>query len=183
MPGKGTVILFFFFYSGRYPPSNWSSPRSSKRRNIFFWKGVQFWERANSYLKFFYFLQRKVSSIKLVLTSILQTPKQGTELAKVGETNQVLDQSVIPHNDFFSAQFLIPFAAAGIYLVLKCLMINLCRFVCLSVFISPSLPLPLSLSLSLWQPVSHPPQRLLLGPVSDSLCRGRNLPGKEVNND
>jgi hypothetical protein len=54
----------------------------------------------------------------LVLTSILQTPKQGTELAKVGETNQVLDQSVIPHNDFFSAQFLIPFAAAGIYLVI-----------------------------------------------------------------
>ncbi len=63
------------------------------------------------------FFQRKVASIKLVLSSTLQTPKQGTDLVKLPESNQTLEQSVVPHNDFFSAQFLIPFAVAGMHSV------------------------------------------------------------------
>ena len=58
-----------------------------------------------------------MASIKLVLTSVLQTAKQGTDLIKVPECNQVLEQLVVPHNDFFSAQFLIPFAVAGMHQV------------------------------------------------------------------
>jgi hypothetical protein len=38
-------------------------------------------------------------------------------MVKIPESNQTLEQSVVPHNDFFSAQFLIPFAVAGMHSV------------------------------------------------------------------
>lgn len=60
---------------------------------------------------------RKVATVKLILNSSLQSLKQGTEAIKVPETNQTLEQLVAPHNDFFSAQFLIPFAVAGMHQV------------------------------------------------------------------
>ena len=62
--------------------------------------------------------QRKVSSVKLVLTSVLQSTKQGADAAKVPESSQTLEQSVVPHNDFFSAQFLLPFSITGLHQVL-----------------------------------------------------------------
>ena len=61
---------------------------------------------------------RNIDSIKLTLTTALQTPaKQQNDLAKtMADCNQSLDQLVVPHNDFFSAQFLVPFPVAGTYL-------------------------------------------------------------------
>ena len=54
---------------------------------------------------------RTVKSIKLILTSQLQNPSakalQNNE--KMLDCNQSLEQILEPHNDFFSAQFLIPF--------------------------------------------------------------------------
>jgi len=67
---------------------------------------------------FFYFKeQRKVASVKVVLSSVLQSSKQSSEMMKLQEINQTIEQIVTPHNDFFSAQFLIPFIVLGIHVV------------------------------------------------------------------
>ena len=53
------------------------------------------------------------------MTSQLQNPSakvlQSNE--KLPDCNQSLEQSVEPHNDFFSAQFLLPFTVPGTHLV------------------------------------------------------------------
>ena len=62
---------------------------------------------------------RTVKSIKLILTSQLQNPSakvlQNNE--KMSDCNQSLEQILEPHNDFFSAQFLIPFSMPGTHQV------------------------------------------------------------------
>ena len=62
---------------------------------------------------------RTVKSIKLILTSQLQNPSakalQNNE--KATDCNQSLEQILEPHNDFFSAQFLIPFSVPGTHQV------------------------------------------------------------------
>ena len=62
---------------------------------------------------------RTVKSIKLILTSQLQNPsaKALHNNEKVLDCNQSLEQILEPHNDFFSAQFLIPFSIPGTHQV------------------------------------------------------------------
>ena len=66
-------------------------------------------------------LLRSVKSLKLILNSNLQNPAakvlQGNE--KIPDCNQTLEHVVEPHNDFFSTQFLIPFAVPGTHQVMK----------------------------------------------------------------
>ena len=62
---------------------------------------------------------RTAKKIKLSLTSQLQNPSakvlQSNE--KLPDCNQNMEQSVEPHNDFFSAQFLLPFNVPGTHQV------------------------------------------------------------------
>ena len=65
---------------------------------------------------------RSIDAIQLSLKSMLQTASakalQNEEvMSKISECNQSLEQVVVPHNDFFTAQFLLPFAMAGTYVV------------------------------------------------------------------
>jgi len=72
---------------------------------------------------------RSIDSIKLSLNSVLQTPnaKEESNAAVTSSLKEAagggagtmtsLEQTVKPHNDFFSAQFLLPFAIAGTYCV------------------------------------------------------------------
>lgn len=66
---------------------------------------------------------RKVKSIKLTLNAQLQNAtakavqNNDAMLSKVPDCNQTLEQVVVPHNDFFSAQFLLPFPVAGTHQV------------------------------------------------------------------
>ena len=65
-------------------------------------------------------LFRSIDSIRLNLSSVLQAPlKPPDDLSSklVKDCNQTLEQVVVPHNDFFSAQFLVPFALPGTYVV------------------------------------------------------------------
>jgi len=66
---------------------------------------------------------RKIDSIRLSLSSVLQSPinptkpPDGTADGKVRTSECNQSQTVVPHNDFFTAQFLVPFPTPGNYLV------------------------------------------------------------------
>uniref|UniRef100_A0A6A7FUC8 Integrator complex subunit 7 n=2 Tax=Hirondellea gigas TaxID=1518452 RepID=A0A6A7FUC8_9CRUS len=61
-------------------------------------------------------LFRSVKSVTLLVNSTLQNRQQHTLDVKV-EPNEILSQTVEPHNDFFSAQFLLAFSVPGQYQV------------------------------------------------------------------
>ena len=62
---------------------------------------------------------RTVKSLKLTLNSQLQNPaaKVLQTNDKLPDCNQNLEHTVEPHNDFFSTQFLLPFAVPGTHQV------------------------------------------------------------------
>ena len=62
---------------------------------------------------------RTAKKIKLSLASQLQNPsaKMVQSNEKLPDCNQNMEQSVEPHNDFFSAQFLLPFNVPGTHQV------------------------------------------------------------------
>ena len=72
---------------------------------------------------------RSVKSLRLTLTSQLQNPaaKVLQTNEKMPDCNQMLEHTVEPHNDFFSTQFLLPFAVPGTHQV--------CNFVPIIYFI------------------------------------------------
>lgn len=59
---------------------------------------------------------RSIKTVTLVINSSIQSRPQHTLDLKV-EPNETLTQTVEPHNDFFSAQFLLAFPVAGQYQV------------------------------------------------------------------
>ena len=62
---------------------------------------------------------RSVKSLRLTLNSQLQNPaaKVLQTNEKLPDCNQTLEHTVEPHNDFFSTQFLLPFAVPGTHQV------------------------------------------------------------------
>jgi len=61
---------------------------------------------------------RKVAGVNVMLNCGLQKQEQAKKEANSKiETNVTLEQKVEPHNDFFSAQFLVPFPVSGMYTV------------------------------------------------------------------
>ncbi|TRY73744.1 hypothetical protein TCAL_00974 [Tigriopus californicus] len=62
---------------------------------------------------------RTVEFVMISLHSTLVTANKssGLEVRKVSECSQALEEKAVPHNDFFTAQFLVPFAVAGFHLV------------------------------------------------------------------
>merc|ERR1712126_313125 len=61
-------------------------------------------------------LYRKIEEITLSVSAHLQKPNIPKD-GKIPDTNVNLSKSVKPHNDFFSAQFLLEFPVAGIHIV------------------------------------------------------------------
>lgn len=66
---------------------------------------------------------RSVESIKIIVTSNLVTPSKSVQLElgnnrkAFSDCNQYLEQIATPHNDFFTAQFLLPFPVPGMHQV------------------------------------------------------------------
>lgn len=58
---------------------------------------------------------RQVAGVTVQLDSALQRSQDGKAREGKVETSVALQQEVEPHNDFFTAQFLVPFPAAGLY--------------------------------------------------------------------
>ena len=63
------------------------------------------------------FAWRTVESVKLTLNSHLQSASKSVIESgmKIPDCNLILEQIVKPHNDFFTAQFLLPFPVSGLH--------------------------------------------------------------------